>query len=71
MNIIINDAETRDIEALVAIENSCFPTDRLSCRSFSRSLKNPVHVMKVARVGNTAVGYALIHWRRNGKSARL
>ncbi|NCW30292.1 MAG: N-acetyltransferase, partial [Alphaproteobacteria bacterium] len=27
--------------------------------------------MKVARVGNTAVGYALIHWRRNGKSARL
>ena len=71
MNIIINDAETRDIEALVAIENSCFPTDRLSRRSFSRSLKNPVQVMKVARVGNTAVGYALIHWRRNGKSARL
>jgi len=27
--------------------------------------------MKVARVGNTAVGYALIHWRLNGKSARL
>ena len=71
MNIIINDAEIRDIEALVAIENSCFLSDRLSRRSFSRSLKNPVQLLKVARVGNTAVGYALIHWRQNGKSARL
>ena len=44
MNIIINDAEARDIEALVAIENSCFPTDRLSRRSFSQSLRNPPKV---------------------------
>ena len=43
----------------------------LSRRSFSRSLENPLQVIKVARVGNTVVGYALIHLRRNRKSARL
>jgi len=71
MNITITDAERSDIDALVAVEKSCFQTDRLSRQSFLYALKSPVQSVKVARAGDTLVGYGVIHWRRTGRSARL
>ena len=38
MDITLSDGQTGDIDALVALENSCFQTDRTSARAFARAL---------------------------------
>ena len=71
MDITLSDGQTGDIDALVALENSCFQTDRMSARAFDRALNSPTQRLVVARAGDIVAGYAVIHWRQRGKSARL
>jgi ribosomal protein S18 acetylase RimI-like enzyme len=60
-----------DIDALARVEAESFASDKLSRRSFLRLAKSPSAVFLVARGGDRLLGYALLLFRRGGRSARL
>ncbi len=60
-----------DLNALQAIEDCCFTTDRLSRRSLRYFLAAANAVFLVAEVGGEIAGYALIAFRRGSAIARL
>lgn len=69
----IRPAQAADIDQLCAIEQSCFNTDRISRRSFSRFIKRDNHsalLVAVADQGQIA-GYGLNLYRENISLARL
>jgi ribosomal protein S18 acetylase RimI-like enzyme len=69
--LTFRDAEKRDINPLVSIENRCFILDRLSHRSFLRMLEKGHSDIIIAELDNIAVGYALLLYRRGASLARL
>ena len=67
----VRAARNDDLAALVALENSCFTTDRLSRRSFRHWLQAQHCVFLVAESGEKVIGYCLIILLRGTILARL
>lgn len=67
----LRTARRADIEALVAIENRCFKTDRLSRRRFTYLLSKGHGLFLVAEIHGTVVGYALVLFHGTTALARL
>ena len=60
-----------DLDALVALEQRCFTSDRLSRRSFRRWLEGDQRVLLVARDGDRLAGYILVLFHRGTRLARM
>jgi len=60
-----------DLNALLALEASCFSSDRLSRRSFLHHLKGRHSVLLVAWCGDSLAGYALLLLQRGTRLARV
>ena len=60
-----------DLDALVALEQRCFTSDRLSRRSFRRWLEGDQRVLLVARDGARLAGYILVLFHRGTRLARM
>lgn len=71
MSADIRPARITDLDALSSIENAVFETDRLSRRSFRRLLKSGTVSLIVATRQDAPAGYALVLYRKGGRTARL
>lgn len=60
-----------DLDALLALENAVFQTDRLSRRSLHRFIGSPTAALIVAEMGGRLAGYALVLFSRASSAARL
>ena len=69
--VTVEPAEDADIDPLLAIESSVFPTDRLDRRGFRHSVRSPTIDMLVAVANGTPTGYAMVHRRSNSDLGRL
>ena len=70
--IAIRPGVPADLPSLAALENEAFATDRLSRRALARHLGSPTALLLVAAAAaGTAVGYALLLFRREATVARL
>lgn len=67
----IRPARASDVDALFAIENAVFPTDRLSRRSFHRLIGSPSAAVLVAETGKRVAGYSVVLFRAGSAAARL
>ena len=67
----IREAHPSDLAALVAIENQCFTSDRLSCRSLRYFLAAPNATLLVAEGRHVIAGYSLVAFRKGSAIARL
>lgn len=71
MNVRIRAALAADIDALVAIENTAFSTDRISRRSFRLLIENDTAAVLAADRGTGPLGYCVVLYRRGSAVARL
>lgn len=71
MSAAIRIGRVPDLDALLAIENAAFSSDRLSRRSFQRFLAGRTSSLLVAELRGAIAGYALVLFRRGGMNARL
>lgn len=69
-DIAIRRANAADLDRLLQLE-TVFQTDRLSRRSFKRHLTRSTQALLVAVQGKEVVGYALVSFRTDSRSARL
>jgi ribosomal-protein-alanine acetyltransferase len=60
----IRPAQPGDVDALLAIENASFPTDRLDRRALRYAIKSPTILAQVAVEGTEVAGYVLVQIRR-------
>lgn len=67
----IRPARASDVDALLAIENAVFRTDRLSGRSFRNLIGSPSAAVLVAWTGGRVAGYAVVLFRKTSPTARL
>lgn len=67
----VRRARVADLPALLEMETSAFPGDRLSTRSFRRHIVSSRADMVVAEWGDGAAGYALNFYRAGSTLARL
>lgn len=67
----IRDCKAADLIALVALEQRCFDTDRLSKRSFSYWIKAKHRVFMVVEHDSQIIGYGLVIMRKGTRLARL
>ena len=67
----IRQAKVEDLDALLALEEACFETDRLSIRSFKHYLKSTKSMMLVACNSTTLLGYGLVLMRKGTRLSRL
>jgi ribosomal protein S18 acetylase RimI-like enzyme len=67
----LRKAEPGDIDALNALEQRVFATDRLSRRSLARFLKSPTAEVLVAQQGESLAGTAIVLFRPRAVMARL
>jgi ribosomal protein S18 acetylase RimI-like enzyme len=67
----IRPARASDVDALLAIENTVFPTDRLSRRSIRRLIASPSAAALVAEAGGRIAGYSVLLFREGSSAARL
>jgi ribosomal protein S18 acetylase RimI-like enzyme len=70
MNVRIRAALVADIDALLAIENAAFATDRISRRSFRLLIERDTASVLVADEGDLT-GYCVVLYRRGSGVARL
>lgn len=68
---MIRTATLNDLSALVALENQCFDTDRLSRRSFRHLLSKGRALTLVDEVGDQLRGYIMILFHAGTSLARL
>lgn len=71
MKVDIRPARASDAVALVAIENSCFETDRISRRSFRHLAEGHASVLLVAQSERVLFGYCAVLFRKGTSVARL
>jgi len=64
-------AARADVEALVGLEERCFPDDRLTRARFLALLRRPSAAFIVAPGATGIAGYALLLLRRGSRVARL
>lgn len=69
--IDLRPARLDDLEPLLALEQACFATDRLSRRSFRRFIDSPASDCIALVNDGRLAGYALILYRRGTSVARL
>lgn len=69
--LVLRGATRNDEDALVALENEAFESDRLSRRSFREFLDSPHARLRVAVQEGKIAGYALTLWRAGTGVARL
>jgi len=67
----IRRARREDIDALLALEESVFATDRLTRRSLRQFLASPSAILIVATLDREVAGYALVLFRSGSKGSRL
>lgn len=67
----IRPARASDVDALLAIENAVFQTDRLHRRSFRRLIGRPSAAVLVAQLGGEIAGYCIVLFRADSPTARL
>ena len=68
---IIRPATGADLEALVALEQHAFATDRISRRGFRRFVGSDSAAVLVAEIDGCLAGYALVLFRAGNAIARL
>ena len=71
MNVRIRAALAADIDALLAIENAAFSTDRISRRSFRLLIESDTAAVLVAEREGGLAGYCVVLYRRGSGVARL
>ena len=71
MTVVIRNAQLTDLDELVALEKSCFETDRLSRRSFKHWLTTEHRALLVAEVAKAVAGYILIIYHPGTRLARI
>jgi ribosomal-protein-alanine acetyltransferase len=69
--ISIRPAKLSDLDAIVALEQAVFSTDRLSRRSLRTFILSPRHPLLVAISNRNLLGYALVALRERSVVARL
>ncbi|MEP9388898.1 GNAT family N-acetyltransferase [Mesorhizobium sp. KR9-304] len=67
----IRRARASDVDALLAIENAVFQTDRLSRQSLRRLIGRPSATVLVADIGGEVAGYCIVLLRAGSATARL
>jgi ribosomal-protein-alanine N-acetyltransferase len=71
-SVRVRTAASRDLDALIELENRVFATDRLSRRSLRRFLQSPTAAMVVAAGGaGRLAGAAIVLFRARSTVARL
>jgi ribosomal-protein-alanine acetyltransferase len=70
-HVIIRPAEPSDVDALLAIENAAFTTDRLERRNFRHAVRSPTMICLAAGTADEVLGYGIVERRRNATAARL
>jgi len=60
-----------DLDALVALENACFDTDRLTRRNFAWMIRKAHAWFEVAECGGELIAYVLVLFHRGTSLARL
>lgn len=71
MTVNLRFAHKQDLEALLALESSCFQSDRINRRSFKHFLRSLEQIFIVAEVNDVVVGYALVLCHQGTRLARL
>ena len=71
MTVLIRNAQLSDLNQLVALENACFDTDRLSRRSFKHWITTEHRALLVAEVETAVVAYILIIYHPGTRLARI
>ena len=66
----IRNTQEADLTALVALEQRCFATDRLSRRSLSYWIKAKHRVFMVVLLDDQIIGYGLVIMRKGTRLAR-
>lgn len=69
--VAISPAEPPDVDALLAIENAAFESDRMERRAFQHAIRSPTVICLVARKEGEVVGYGIVERRRGSSAARL
>ena len=69
--VIICPAEPADLDALIAIENTCFKHDRLSRRRIKHWLGASNGIFCVAKLNGEVAGYGLVLLHKGTRHARL
>jgi ribosomal-protein-alanine N-acetyltransferase len=69
--ISIRPAKLRDLDAIVALEQAVFSTDRLSRRSLRAFILSSHHPLLIAISDGNLAGYALVALRKRSAVARL
>lgn len=69
--VTIRAAGLGDLEAIFALEQAVFSSDRLSRRSLRAFIMSPHQPLLVAMLGGRLAGYALVALRRRAAAARL
>jgi ribosomal protein S18 acetylase RimI-like enzyme len=67
----LRPARAGDVDALLAIEEAVFPTDRLSRSSFRRLIASSSAAVLVGDVYGSVAGYCIVLFRANSSTARL
>lgn len=70
-SFILRSATQADIDALTALENQCFTTDKLSRRSFRHFVTTAHAQLLIATHQQQLAGYILLLYRKNTVSARI
>src|SRR5262249_42879587 len=70
-DIRVRPAQPGDLDALLALEERAFATDRMSRRSLRGFLNSPHALMIVADLDRELIGHALVLFRSNSAIARL
>lgn len=71
MTVLIRNAQLTDLDELVALEKSCFETDRLSRRSFKHWITTDHRALLVAEAAKAVAGYILIIYHPGTRLARI
>ncbi len=69
--IILREPDSNDLERLLALEKTCFPTDRLSRRSFRYWIDSDERIFLVAESDGVIIGYILISFYRGTRLGRI
>jgi ribosomal protein S18 acetylase RimI-like enzyme len=71
LTFLIRNALLTDLDELVALEKSCFETDRLSRRSFKHWITTDHRALLVAEAAKAVAGYILIIYHPGTRLARI
>ena len=69
--VLVRPAQPADVDALLAIENAAFASDRIERRAFRHAIRSPTIICLVAGKGGAVLGYGIVERRRTSTAARL